>query len=118
MPAFFEAGKEGSLKAALADLCTAAEAAVKAGAGCLIISDRTDSIVEGRVPVPTLLAVGAVHHHLITARIRSDTSIVADTAQCFSTHHVAVLVGCDPFSFLALLSFVFCSRCCWLSLWV
>jgi glutamate synthase (ferredoxin) len=93
MPAFFEAGKDGSLKQALANLCAAAEEAVRGGVGCLIISDRCDELQEGRVPVPPLLAVGAVHHHLITARLRSDTSIVADTAQCFSTHHVAVLVG-------------------------
>lgn len=105
MPAFFEAGKEGGLKAALADLCAAAEEAVKGGAGCLIISDRSDSLEEGRVPVPTLLAVGAVHHHLISARLRSDTSIVADTAQCFSTHHIAVLVGCVALLLLPCLPF-------------
>lgn len=99
MPAFFVAGKEGSLKAALADLCAKAEEAVRGGAGVLIISDSTDVMEEGRVPVPILLAVGAVHHHLISARLRSDTSIVANTAQCFSTHHVAVLVGCAFFAF-------------------
>lgn len=94
MPAFFEAGKQGSLQTALEALCAEAEAAVRGGAGCLVISDRAESLQEGRVPVPMLLAVGAVHHHLISARLRSDTSLVADTAQCFSTHHVAVLVGC------------------------
>ena len=41
-----------------------------------------------RPPIPALLAVGAVHHHLIKAGIRTDTSIVAETAQCFSTHHM------------------------------
>lgn len=93
MPAFFEAGKPGSLNAALTELCTEAEAAVKGGAGCLVISDREATLNSSRVPIPMLLAVGAVHHHLITSRLRSDTSIVAETAQCFSTHHVAVLVG-------------------------
>jgi glutamate synthase (ferredoxin) len=92
MPAFFEAGKPGALKAALEELCAAAEGAVRGGAGCLVISDRGE-LDEARVPIPTLLAVGAVHHHLITARLRSDTSIVAETAQAFSTHHIAVLVG-------------------------
>lgn len=96
MPAFFEGGKPDALKAALADLCAAAEAAVRDdAAGCLVLSDRDDDapLSESRVPIPTLLAVGAVHHHLIAAGLRSDTSIVAETAQAFSTHHIAVLVG-------------------------
>jgi glutamate synthase (ferredoxin) len=46
-----------------------------------------------RPPVPTLLAVGAVHHHLIRTGLRTETSIVADTSQCFSTHQVCTLVG-------------------------
>ena len=44
-------------------------------------------------PIPTLLAVGAVHHHLIKTALRTETSIVAETAQCFSTHHMSVLIG-------------------------
>jgi glutamate synthase (ferredoxin) len=43
--------------------------------------------------IPSLLAVGAVHHHLIQEGLRTQASIVADTAQCFSTHHFAVLIG-------------------------
>lgn len=96
MPAFFEGGKPDALKTALADLCAAAEAAVRDdAAGCLVLSDRDDDapLSKSRVPIPTLLAVGAVHHHLIAAGLRSDTSIVAETAQAFSTHHIAVLVG-------------------------
>jgi glutamate synthase (ferredoxin) len=46
-----------------------------------------------RPPIPTLLAVGAVHHHLIRTGLRTETSIVADTSQCFSTHQVCTLVG-------------------------
>lgn len=44
-------------------------------------------------PIPALLAVGAVHHRLIQEYLRSETSIVVETAQCFSTHHLAVLIG-------------------------
>jgi len=40
-----------------------------------------------------MLAVGAVHQHLIQNGLRMSASIVADTAQCFSTHHFACLVG-------------------------
>ena len=44
-------------------------------------------------PIPALAAVGACHHHLIKTGLRSDTSIVIDTASCFSTHHAAMLIG-------------------------
>ena len=46
-----------------------------------------------RPAIPALLAVGAVHHHLISNGLRLRASIVAHTAQCFSTHHFACLVG-------------------------
>ena len=44
-------------------------------------------------PIPTLLAVGALHHHLIRTGMRTETSIVADTAQCVSTHQLCTLIG-------------------------
>lgn len=44
-------------------------------------------------PIPTLLAVGALHHHLIRTGLRTETSIVADTAQCVSTHQLCTLIG-------------------------
>lgn len=43
--------------------------------------------------IPPLLAVGAVHHHLISNGMRMSASIVVDSAQCFSTHHFACLIG-------------------------
>lgn len=46
-----------------------------------------------RPSIPILLAVGAVHQHLIQNGLRMSTSIVADTAQCFSTHQFACLIG-------------------------
>lgn len=46
-----------------------------------------------RPAIPSLLAVGAVHHHLISNGLRMSASIVIDTAQCFSTHHFACLIG-------------------------
>jgi glutamate synthase (ferredoxin) len=93
LPTFFDVGTPGALAAAVAALCDTADAAVRDGAGCLILSDRCPDMAPARVPVPMLVAVGAVHHHLIRAGLRSDTSIVTETAACFSTHHVAVLVG-------------------------
>lgn len=46
-----------------------------------------------RPAIPILLAVGAVHQHLIENGLRMSASILADTAQCFSTHQFACLIG-------------------------
>jgi len=90
LPTFF---KGGDLKSAVDKLCTDAEEAVKAGAKLLVLSDRMTELNSDEVAIPSLLAVGAVHHHLIAQGLRTQSSIVADTAQAFSTHHCAVLVG-------------------------
>lgn len=86
-------GPDG-LKAALDQLCVAAEDAVKSGSKIVILSDRLEGTADGEHSfIPPLLAVGAVHHHLIAAGLRLSASLVVDTAQCWSTHHFACLVG-------------------------
>ena len=94
----FKVGQAGAMEHALTKLCADVEAAVRAGCQCVVLSDRAAGGAAGALdassaPVPALLATGAVHHHLIRAGLRSDTSIVVDTAQAFSTHHAAVLIG-------------------------
>jgi len=89
----FETGAEGAMEKALDALCADVEAAVRDGSQIVVLSDRLSEIEAGTAPIPMLLSVGAVHHHLIKAGLRSDTSIVADTAACVSTHHTAVLIG-------------------------
>ncbi|XP_020879167.1 ferredoxin-dependent glutamate synthase 1, chloroplastic/mitochondrial isoform X1 [Arabidopsis lyrata subsp. lyrata] len=86
-------GVEGSLQKALYSLCEAADDAVRSGSQLLVLSDRSDSLEPTRPAIPIMLAVGAVHQHLIQNGLRMSASIVADTAQCFSTHHFACLVG-------------------------
>jgi glutamate synthase (ferredoxin) len=54
---------------------------------------RSETLDPRSPPIPALLAVGAVHHHLIKAGLRSDTSIVVDTATCYTTHQAAMLIG-------------------------
>lgn len=87
------------LARAVADLCAQADEAVKAGKTILVLSDRcgADGQPTGLTAemsyIPPLLAVGAVHHHLIRDGLRMHTSLVVDTAQCWSTHHFACLVG-------------------------
>ncbi|MEG4809400.1 glutamate synthase-related protein [Microcoleus sp. F8-D3] len=90
------------LKSAVEQLCQEAAAAVREGSRILILSDRLLK-KEGNVSsgglsaeftyIPPFLAVGAVHHHLIAVGLRMQTSLVVDTAQCWSTHHFACLMG-------------------------
>jgi len=91
-------GPDGLLQAVL-DLCQQATAAVKAGKKILILSDRaaqngTPATISADFSyIPPLLAVGAVHHHLIRQGVRMKASLIVDTAQCWSTHHFACLIG-------------------------
>lgn len=88
------AGPDG-LEKALANLVQRATEAVKSGAKILILSDRPNNqtLSENSSFIPPLLAVGAVHHHLIREGLRLQASLVVDTAQCWSTHHFACLIG-------------------------
>ena len=89
----------GGLKPSLDALCEAAEQAVLGGAQVLVLSDRVDAsgaaaqVNATTAAMPALLAVGAVHHHLLRRKLRLRCSLVADTAQCWSTHHIACLIG-------------------------
>ena len=90
-------GPDG-LQRAVTALCQKAAEAVRAGKKILILSDRsnkTDSptLSEDYTYIPPLLAIGAVHHHLIRQGLRMKASLIADTAQCWSTHHFACLIG-------------------------
>ncbi|MEL6439615.1 MAG: glutamate synthase large subunit [Cyanobacteria bacterium J06621_8] len=87
-------GPDG-LRDAVMQLCAAATAAVQDGVEIIILSDRSqEQTISGEYSyIPPLLAVGAVHHHLIGQGLRLRTSIIIDTAQCWSTHHFACLVG-------------------------
>ncbi|MFB2880867.1 glutamate synthase-related protein [Floridanema aerugineum] len=86
-------GPDGLAKA-VNNLCLSADAAVKSGAKILILSDRTNGGISADCTyIPPLLAMGAVHHHLIGEGLRMKASIVVDTAQCWNTHHFACLIG-------------------------
>lgn len=86
-------GIPGALQSALDSLCRAADDAVRAGSQLIILSDRNNHLDPEKPAIPPLLAVGAVHHHLISNGLRMSASIIVDTAQCFSTHHFACLIG-------------------------
>ncbi len=72
-------------------LCEAAERAIEDGASILILSDR--EVSKERAPIPMLVAVGAVHQHLIRQGRRMRASIVAESAEPRDVHHFACLLG-------------------------
>ncbi len=87
------AGPQG-LEMAVRKLCDQAAEAVGAGQKILILSDRSGGLLsEDYSYIPPLLAVGAVHRHLIRKGLRMKASLIVDTAQCWSTHHFACLIG-------------------------
>ena len=87
------------LQKAVSELCQKAAAAVRNGKEILILSDRIaadgrpTTLIADFSYIPPMLAVGAVHHHLIRQGLRMKASLVVDTAQCWSTHHFACLIG-------------------------
>ena len=86
-------GPEG-LQAAVSALVAEAEAQVRGGAEVIVLSDfKEGGMGVDDVFIPPLIAVGAVHHHLINAGVRLGASIVIQTGQAWSTHHIACLVG-------------------------
>jgi glutamate synthase (NADPH/NADH) large chain len=82
---------DASLRQALEAVCSSAEAAVREGKSILILSDR--NIDNSRVPLHSLLATGAVHHHLIRVGLRADCNLVVESGSARDSHHVACLLG-------------------------
>src|SRR5437867_2306490 len=80
-----------ALRAALDGLCRAAGRAVREGARILVLSDRAAD--RERAPLPMLLAVGAVHHHLLANGLRTQLGLVAEAGDAWDVHHVAALIG-------------------------
>ncbi|HLF39923.1 MAG TPA: glutamate synthase large subunit, partial [Acidimicrobiia bacterium] len=79
------------LAKALERLCGDAQSAVGTGVTVLILSDR--AVSAERVPVPSLLAVAAVHHHLVRRGTRLRTGLVVESGEPREVHHVACLIG-------------------------
>ncbi|MEZ5785345.1 MAG: glutamate synthase large subunit [Xanthobacteraceae bacterium] len=85
-----EQGADG-MRAAIAELCTEAERAVFDGINIIILSDR-DASAE-RIPIPSLLACAAVHHHLIRKGLRTSVGLVVESGEPREVHHFACLAG-------------------------
>ena len=92
LPALFvpSGGVEG-LRTALDRICLRAEQAVDSGKSLLILSDR--GVDSNHAPIPMLLAVGAVHHHLIREGKRMQASLIVESGEPREVHHIAALIG-------------------------
>ncbi len=88
---FNPAGGSRALESALIKLCSDAEKAVDEKVNFLILSDR--GIDPELAPVPSLLAVSAVHHHLIRSKKRMQTGLIVETAEAREVMHFALLLG-------------------------
>jgi len=83
-------GRAG-VEAKLASLCAQAVDAIKSGANILIISDRAMNAEQ--VAIPSLLALSAIHQHLVHEGLRTTTGLVVETGTAREVHHFAVLAG-------------------------
>jgi glutamate synthase (NADPH/NADH) large chain/glutamate synthase (ferredoxin) len=79
------------LEPALARICDEADRALADGANILILSDRATG--ADRVPMPSLLATAAIHHHLVRAGTRLQAGLVVESGEPRSVQSVAVLIG-------------------------
>ncbi|MCR2792628.1 glutamate synthase large subunit [Microbacterium sp. zg.Y625] len=86
----FDAGP-GTMKARLDELCAEADLAIEEGAEFLILSDRDSN--KDLVPIPSLLLVSAIHHHLIRRQNRMKVGLVVEAGDVREVHHVATLIG-------------------------
>ncbi|MCI0684467.1 MAG: glutamate synthase large subunit [Gemmataceae bacterium] len=85
--------KEGAagLERELTALCRQASSAIATGTEYVILSDR--AIDRHHAPIPALLAIGAVHHHLIREGTRTQVSLVLESGEPREVHHFCLLIG-------------------------
>lgn len=82
---------ETDLQSALAALTEQAADAVRDDNTLLVLSDRR--IEDGRLPIHSLLATGAIHHHLIRSGLRCSANLIVETASARDSHQIACLLG-------------------------
>ncbi|MCF6309568.1 MAG: glutamate synthase large subunit [Sulfurimonas sp.] len=87
----FDPTTSGNMKLMLDSVVTQASDAVKEGFEVIILSTRGTG--KKKAPIPSLLAVSAVHHHLISEGIRTNCGLVIETGEAREIHHFATLIG-------------------------
>ena len=89
--ATFDVSQGENLRDAIDRVCKEAVQAIDEGISILIISNRKES--SQRAPIPTLLAIGAVHHHLVDQKLRTKAGLIAESSDTWETHHFATVIG-------------------------
>jgi len=84
-------GGGAALAAAVERVRSEVVAAIEAGTRIVVLSDRGGS--QTLAPVPSLLLVAAVHHHLVRTRLRTRVGLVVESGDCREVHHMALLLG-------------------------
>ncbi len=92
LPILYAAGSGATgLSQAMDTLCTSADAAIANGTNILILSDR--GLDRDHVPIPALLAVAGLHHHLIRQGSRTRTGLILESGEPREVHHFCLLLG-------------------------
>lgn len=92
LPLLFEVAKGcQGLQEALATLCKQAEESVNEGVNYIVLSDR--DVDAAHAAIPSLLAVSAVHHHLISVGKRGQTALIVESGEIREVMHAALLLG-------------------------
>ncbi len=89
--ATFDVDEGESLHNAVNRICEEAERAISDGISILIISNRKET--DKRAPIPGLIAIGAIHHHLVEQKLRTKAGLVAECSDTWETHHFATIIG-------------------------
>jgi glutamate synthase (NADPH/NADH) large chain len=84
-------GGGAALAARLDEICAEVTAAIADGARTIVLSDRHSTADEG--PIPSLLLTGAVHHHLVREKTRTQVGLIVEAGDVREVHHVALLIG-------------------------
>jgi len=91
MMVFPAGGGEAELRKAIDELCQRASWAIKSGYTLLILSDR--AVDENFAPIPSLLALSAVHNHLVRERTRTQVALIVESGEPREVHHFSLLIG-------------------------
>ena len=91
LPILYTPSGEGALEKAMDKLFAAADRAIKAGTNLLVLSDR--GLSAKKAPIPALLAVAGLHHHLIRKGTRTSVSLILESGEPREVMHFALLLG-------------------------
>src|ERR687889_2921186 len=79
------------MAARIDEICAEVSQAIAGGARVIVLSDRHSTV--DLAPIPSLLLTGAVHHHLVREKTRTQVGLLVEAGDVRAVHHVALLIG-------------------------